>query len=317
MKIEWEVKASLVDQIKSMVATGRWPRDRPPQGYMRGVDFYNTDDLVSAIVVGAQIFKDAHGYIPSLSAPASFSERLYARKYFAPLPLPSLADKLGAQAYVRARLGETLLPSVVWVGDSVGELYAAALPPGRFVLKANHGWGYNLTLTLPNDLATRREEIERLAGGWLATRFGYHTGEWQYCTFRQKLFLERFIDFNGQQPPDEYKVFCFRGRAQFINFHLDRFSGHKSAIYDTDWNLLPVDFGRQIAYRRRPRNLDTIVEVAEHIATHLAFARVDLYSNGQDEIKFSEITFTPGNTTDRFSRPEFDVELGRLLEVGV
>jgi hypothetical protein len=34
------------------------------------------------------------GYIPPLSAPVSYSERLYARKYFAPLPLPSLADRL-------------------------------------------------------------------------------------------------------------------------------------------------------------------------------------------------------------------------------
>ncbi|HEY5008268.1 MAG TPA: hypothetical protein VII42_09700, partial [Caulobacteraceae bacterium] len=201
MIIEGAVQANLLDQIKSMVAAGRWPRDRPPDGYMRGVDFYNRDDLVSAIVVGAQIFKDAHGYIPPLSAPVSYSERLYARKYFAPLPMPSLADKLQGQAYVRARLGDAILPSVVWVGDSVDELYAADLPPGRFVLKANHGWGYNLTLTLPDDLPTRREEIERLAGGWLASRFGYATGEWQYCTFTRKLFLEQFIDFPGMEAP--------------------------------------------------------------------------------------------------------------------
>jgi hypothetical protein len=316
MKIEWEVKASLVDQIKSMVATGRWPRDRPPQGYMRGVDFYNTDDLVSAIVVGAQIFKDAHGYIPSLSAPASFSERLYARKYFAPLPLPSLADKLGAQAYVRARLGETLLPSVVWVGDSVGELYAAALPPGRFVLKANHGWRYNLMLTLPNDLATRREEIERLAGGWLASRFGYETGEWQYCTFKPRLFLERFIDFSGGEAPDEFKLYCFHGRARFINFRRDLVTGQGGALYDTAWNLLPVDFGREPVHRERPENLQAIVNVAERIAAGLAFARIDLYSDGQG-IKFSEITFTPGNARSRLSDPEFAAKLGKLLDVGL
>ncbi|HXQ10285.1 MAG TPA: ATP-grasp fold amidoligase family protein [Caulobacteraceae bacterium] len=317
MNIEWVVRDSLVDQIRSMVAAGRWPRERPPDGYMRGVDFYNPNDLVSAIIVGAQIFKNAHGYIPPLSTPKSFSERLYARKYFAPLPMPSLADKLEAQAYVRSRLGDAFLPSVVWVGDSVDELCAAKLPPGRFVLKANHGWGYNLPLTLPHDLEAQREGIKRTAGRWLASRFGYDTGEWQYCTFQPRLFLEQFIEFNGEEPPDEYKVFCFHGRTQFINFHLDRFSEHKSAIYDTDWNLLPVHFGRQTAYRDRPRNVDAIVEAAERISADLTFARVDLYSNGQDKISFSEITYTPGNTTDRFSQPEFDIELGRLLDVGI
>jgi hypothetical protein len=317
MDIEWAVKTSLVGQIRSMVAAGQWPRQPPPDGYMRGVDFYNSSDLVSAIVVGAQIFKNAHGYIPPLSAPSSFSERLYARKYFAPLPMPSLADKLEAKAYVRARLGDELLPSVVWVGDSVEALYAADLPPGRFMLKANHGWHYNLVLTLPDDLATRREEIERVAGDWLATRFGYETGEWQYCTFERRLFLERFIDYNGDEPPDEYKVYCFNGRAEFINFWFERPTELKIGFYDPSWNLLPVDFGQPIAYKDRPNNVQAIVEAAEHLAADLPFARVDLYSDGHREIKFSEITFTPGNATRRLSDPKFGARMGKLLDVGL
>ena len=316
MNIELEVEANLIGQLKAMVATGRWPSGGPPDGYMRGIDFYSPKDLVSAIVVGAQIFKDAHGYIPPLSAPVSYSERLYARKYFAPLPMPSLADKLEARAYVGARLGDAFLPCVVWVGDSVDELYAADLPPGRFLLKANHGWHYNLTLTLPNDLATRREEIERLAGGWLATRFGYDTGEWQYCTFEPRLLLERFIDYNGEEPPDEYKVYCFRGRAEFINFWVETPS-EKSGLYDTAWNLLPVDFGISVARRTRPGNLHAIVKAAEDIAADFAFARVDLYSDSESEIKFSEITFTPGNATSRLSDPGFGAKLGKLLDVGL
>ncbi len=317
MNIEWAVQASLLGQIRSMVAAGRWPRERPPDGFMRGVDFYNRADLLSAIFVGAQIFKDAHGYIPPLSAPKSFSERLYARKYFAPLPMPSLADKLEAKAYVRARLGDAILPSVVWVGDSVDEFFAADLPRGRFVLKANHGWQYNLVLTLPDDLATRRDEIERLAGGWLATRFGYATGEWQYCTFRRRLFLEKFIRYNDQERPDEYRVYCFRGRAEFIHFSIERPSGLSIGLYDTAWNLLPVNFGNPIAYKERPENLRAIVKAAEDIAAGLAFARVDLYSDGKREIKFSEITFTPGNATRRLSDPEFGAKLGELLDVGL
>jgi hypothetical protein len=316
MIIEAAVQADLIGQIRSMAAAGRWPRGRPPAGYLRGVDFYNTNDLVSAIVVGAQVFKNAHGYIPPLSAPVTYSERLYARKYFAPLPMPSLADKLEGQAYVRARLGEAFLPSVVWVGDRVDELFAADLPPGRFVLKANHGWQYNLTLTLPNDLATRREEIESLAGAWLASRFGYQTGEWQYCTFKPRLFLERFIDFNGEEAPDEFKLYCFNGRVEFINFHCDRFTGHRSALYDTAWNFLPVHFGREAVHRERPGNLHAIVNAAERIAAGLSFARVDLYSDGQT-IKFSEITFTPGNARSRLSDPEFEANLGKLLDVGL
>jgi hypothetical protein len=114
MILEQEVGDSLVSQVNAMVAAGRWPRDPPPAGHMRGIDFYNQTDLMVALIVGAQIFKDSQGYIPPLAAPVTYTERLFARKFFAPLPMPSLADKLEGQAYVRARMGEAFVPSVVW-----------------------------------------------------------------------------------------------------------------------------------------------------------------------------------------------------------
>jgi hypothetical protein len=73
---------------------------------MRGVDFYNTTDFIHALVLSAQQFKNTHGYLPQIATPMSFNEHIFTRKPFAPLPLPSLADKLGVRDYVRARLGE-------------------------------------------------------------------------------------------------------------------------------------------------------------------------------------------------------------------
>ena len=56
----------------------------------------------------------------------SFNEHLFARKFFAPLPLPSLADKLAAKDHVKARLGDDFVPAVVWVGDDLGGSSGAA-----------------------------------------------------------------------------------------------------------------------------------------------------------------------------------------------
>ncbi|HXQ14406.1 MAG TPA: ATP-grasp fold amidoligase family protein [Caulobacteraceae bacterium] len=317
MNIEFAVRDNLVAQVRAMVAEGRWPRDPPPAGHMRGIDFYNSNDLLVAIVVGAQHFKDSHGYIPPLSNPTSYSERLYARKYFAPLPMPSLADKLEGHAYVRGCLGDAFIPSVVWVGESIDALFAADLPPGRYFLKASHGCGYHLVLTLPKDLVASREQIRRLADAWRVTRFGYDTGEWQYCTFKPRLFLERFIDYRGDEPPEEYKLYCFNGRAEFINFRVERAGEHAGALYDLAWSRLPVDFGRPPVHRDRPKNLEAMIEAAERIATGLSFARIDLYSDGIEDVKFSEITFTPGNARSRLSNPDFDARIGKLLDVGM
>src|SRR5262249_39625633 len=152
----------------------------------------------------AQAFKNRHGYVPNLAVPDTFSEHIFVRKFFAPLPMPSLANKLAAYEYVKARIGGEILPSVVWIGDNFSELLKTELPTGRLVLKANHGWGFVLFVHAPDDLVVRRSEIEKTSTRWLETRFGYDTGEWQYSTFKPQLFLERFIDFDQGNSPHDF-----------------------------------------------------------------------------------------------------------------
>ena len=310
------VAANIIGQLGSLIARGKWPLKRPPGDHMRGVDFYPTRDFVYTLVTSAVAFKDKHGYLPSLSAPSSFTEQLFVRKFFAPLPMPSLADKLTAREYVRARLGDGVLIPVVWIGNDATKLCAAEVPTGRFVLKANNSCGANLFLDLPDDFLTKRDDIAKFVSRSMTDRFGYRGGEWQYCTFPGKLFLESFIDFNGTAAPEDYKFFCFNGKARLINYHVGRFADHKSALYDPSWKRFPVDYGRELAYRRRPENLPDMVRVAETIAAELDFARIDLYSDGQRVVKFGEITFFPGNALDRLSDFQFDLWLGRFFTSG-
>jgi hypothetical protein len=64
------------------------------------------------------------------------------------------------------------------------------------------------------------------------------------------------------------------------------------------------------------RGLPLMIHVAETIANGLDFARIDLYSDGKSNIKFGEITFTPGNAASRFSDFGFDRWLGTLFGKG-
>jgi hypothetical protein len=311
MAIDPLTVANIVGQLGPLILARKWPLERPPADRMRGVDFYTATDLVSALVLSAQNFKETHGYLPQLASPTSFNEHIFARKFFAPLPLPSLADKLGVRDFVRARLGEDALTSIVWVGDSVEELFAAKLPAGRFLLKANHGSEMNLILNVPGDLVARRSEIEKTATEWLANRFGYAWGEWQYCTFKPKLFLEGFLNFNGDGTPDDFKFFCFRGKARLIQVHTGRHTRHGCGQYDPSWNHLPVQFGTyEIAQVERPANLGAMIKAAETLAAGLEFARIDLYSDRKSIIKFGEITLTPSNANQRYADFQFDRWLG-------
>jgi hypothetical protein len=308
------VASNILGQLGLMVAAGKWPPKSAQT--MRGVDFYPWRDFIRAVIRGAHIFKLENGYLPPLVFPKTFNEHIFARKFFAPLPVPSLADKLAAKGYVKARLGDEFLPAVAWVGDEVGELFATTQDAGRYVLKANHGWQWNLFLNLPEDFSARRTEIEQRATSWLTSQFGYVWGEWQYCTFAPKLFLEHFIDFNGVQTPDDYKFYCFHGKACFIEVDVDRFTRSLSAFYTPDWKYIPVNYGEAAIQRPRPRNLEDMIRVAEVIAADMDFMRVDLYSDGNSRIKFGEITLTPGNGGLHFSDFKFDQWLGSQFNKG-
>ena len=300
----------MLAQLGLLLVTGKWPLRSAPPNTMRGIDFYPWKDFLRAVITGARIFKAENGYLPPLVSPASFNEHIFARKFFAPLPMPSLADKLAARDYFKARLGDELLPAVAWVGDDIAGLFAAKLPAGRYVLKANHGSEWNLFLNLPDDLSAKRTEIEQRAMTWLSSRYGYDWGEWQYSVFKPQLFLEEFIDFNGAKTPDDYKFYCFHGKACFIEIDVDRFTQSRSAFYSLDWQCIPVNYGEEPIQCRRPHNLEDMIRVAEIVARDMDFTRVDLYSDRNSRIKFGEITSFPGNGTLHFSDFKFDRWLG-------
>ena len=312
------VAANIIGQLGFLVVTGKWPQPPSVGNTMRGVDFYSPKDFVRVLIHGARAFEARQGYVPRLASPTSFNEHIFVRKFFAPLPVPSLGDKLTAKDYVKARLGDEFLPVVAWVGDDVGGLVAAKPPAGRYVLKANHSWETNLFLNLPSDLSAKRDQIEQRTMEWLTSKPGYDSGEWHYCIFKPKLFLEEFIDFNGNQTPDDYKFFCFHGKAWVIEVDVDRFTQLRTAFYTPDWTHIPVAYAPSDApiQRPRPQNLEEMIRVAEAIAEGMEFARVDLYSDGKSKIKFGEITFTPGDALCRFSDFKFDLWLGTLFKEG-
>ena len=125
------VALNMVGQLGLMVVSGKWPLGQPPANTLRGVDVYPWKDFIRAVVGDAYRFKVENGYLPRLVHPTTFNEHLFVRKFFAPLPVPSLADKLAAKEHVKERAGVEFLPNVAWVGEDVGELFRMRLPKGR------------------------------------------------------------------------------------------------------------------------------------------------------------------------------------------
>jgi TupA-like ATPgrasp len=262
----------------------------------------------------ADKFRYYHGYIPNLSAPSTFNEKIFHRMLFDRRPiLMTFADKIAVRQYVGQKL-KTIqhLSTIYRIFDKSDDLYGFEFPP-RFVLKANHGSGWNYIHAHPTHVNVVR--LARLARQWLKGNFAFAEGEWAYKDVQPKLICEEYLG-TDQSCPVDYKFFCFAGKAQFIQVDFDRHDDHKRNIYDSSWNLLDIQYhGQYHSYPQevgtvaRPGNLSEMKSVAELLSDGMDFVRVDLYDLG-DRIVFGELTNYPAAGCGRFCPAKWDSTFG-------
>src|SRR2546430_2830379 len=100
-------------------------------------------DAVMSFLASLHFYK-VHGYWPHLKEPRSFEEKVNSRMLFDRDPKwTALSDKCGVRNYVASRVGREYLVPVLWSGENPLDIPFDQLP-AQFVIKANHGWGYNI-----------------------------------------------------------------------------------------------------------------------------------------------------------------------------
>ena len=89
-------------------------------------------------------------------------------------------------------------------------------------------------------------------------------------------------------------------------------------IYDKNWQYIPVQYGshptdRSIVFNK-PKNYETMLEVARKLAEDFVFVRVDLY-NIDGAIYFGELTWVPSSDSLKFYPPRYDEIFGGMLKL--
>jgi hypothetical protein len=253
---------------------------------------------------------DALGYVPNLITPRSFNEKIVKRKLS---PYPSmwikLCDKVEVRQYVRDAVGSHLLNDVYLISDDPREVSLTKLPD-RFVVKANHGSGWNLLVS--DKSQTTDERLQRICQEWLAACYpGRHHERW-YNGVRPKILVERFLCDATGAPPVDYKLWVFHGHVRFIQVDIDRFRNHTRTLFDRQWvrQLWGVGYplGGDVP---APTALEEMIAVAERLAGGIDFVRVDLYCLEEGRIVFGEMTFAPGSGWEPFLPSEkYDFQVG-------
>ncbi len=257
-------------------------------------------------------YKNVHKKPLNLDNPRTFNEKIQWLKLYDSTPLKTrLADKYLVREWVKEKIGEEYLIPLLGVYDRFEDIDFDKLP-NQFVIKCNHGSGYNIIVKDKSslDLAEAKQKIDM----WMQDNFAFHSMELHYRDIQPKIVIEKYMDEIGDALYD-YRFFCFNGKVKQI--WLDIFSGtpnHKRKIYDTNWNELniTVKWPRLETDVEKPHNLEKMIRLAEKMSEGFALVRVDFY-DVNDKIYFGEMTFTSMSGTGKFEPEIEDLKLGKLI----
>lgn len=250
----------------------------------------------------------AKWYHFNLTNPITFNEKLNYLKLGETNALASVvADKVAVRDYAAEKVGDKFLVPMIGVYQDSDEIPFYDLP-NQFVLKVNHGSGWNIICTDKSKLDTviAKKKLRK----WLNRNAWYLSRESQYKEIPPKIICEALIGENI----NDYKFFCSRGEPVAIQVDIDRFKKHKRAIFDTEWKLMDIGINYPIPEKdiAPPTMLSEMLDVARKLSVDFIFCRIDLYEvNGK--IYFGEITLCPGGGFEPFHAYEQDLQFGRYI----
>ena len=129
---------------------------------------------------------------------------------------------------------------------------------------------------------------------------------------------DRPEDIDWDALPEDYKFYCFHGRADCVMLCVGRDEGWpKFYFFDRDFRLLRINRDSQAAPEDftllKPAGLDEAFAIADRLSKPFDFVRVDLYLTPRG-VRFGELTFTPAAALDNKRLPETDLRFGRRME---
>jgi hypothetical protein len=252
--------------------------------------------------------------LPNLRDPRTFNEKIAWRKLCQHNPqFPVFSDKIAAKAEIAKLIGAQYIIETLWMGNNPEDIPFDRLKP-PYVIKANHRSGGNVFIRTAQDI--KRDKIVASMREQLEFPYEHMFREWGYAGIPPKVLVERMVEMPGDDVPEDYKFFVYHGRVHFVEVDCDRFRGHKTNLYDPEWNLLPVKLKNPQKSEpvSKPVNLGQMINLAEKIAAQFDFARVDLYSPPQG-ILFGEVTFYPGAGHSAFVPRVWDIRFGEPWKI--
>ena len=255
----------------------------------------------------------------NLKNPQTFNEKLQWLKLYDRKPeYSTMVDKYEAKKYVASIIGEEYIIPTYGVYNSFDEIDFDALPE-QFVLKCTHGSGDIIICKDKSsfDINQARSKLTKS----LNTNYYKISREWPYKNVKPRIIAEKYMidDSTDCKSLSDYKFFCFNGKYELLVYIKDRDYEQKTALFAYfDKNLSPCNVLQEGEIYAGPIDLpnsvNTMIELAQKIASNLIQARIDFYYINS-QIYFGEITFFNAGGFSPFYPEEWDDMLGAKIHL--
>lgn len=265
-------------------------------------------------------YREHFDFNPDLKNPQRFSEKIQWLKLNYKDKNASIgADKVAVRGMVSEKVGKKYLVPVVGIFKNSREIDWDSLP-NKFVAKINNGCGLNI-ICLDKNKLNKEDTLSKLDDWMKATRNHYWKNyEWNYKNIKPQIIIEQYIGNNKNQI-NEYKFMYVGGKLAFIQVPAERDLKDqfnvKLGYYSSEWDQVSISRKGHPSPDKpisKPKKLKEMLKVSEELAKGFILCRVDLYEVG-DEIKFGELTFTPGNGIAEYKPDSWDTRLGQLMQL--
>lgn len=263
------------------------------------------------------LFLKKFGRFPDLKNPKTLNEKILKLKlesYGQNEVVRKCADKYRVREYIESCGLENCLTKLIAVYDKPSDIDWESLPES-FAMKWNFGCGYNIICPSKKDLdiPATVKKLEK----WGKEPFWAYFSELQYRNMEQKIIVEEYLGDPDGLPPEDYKFYCFHGKAYCVMLCVGREEGWpKFYFFDRDFNLMRINRDSVNAPEGfslpKPEGLDEAFAVADRMSKGFPFVRVDLYVTEQG-VRFGEMTFTPAAALDNKRLPETDLLFGSMM----
>lgn len=221
--------------------------------------------------------------------PVTLNEKLmWLNRYWQPQLKADCADKYKVRQYVQEKGLEQILIPLLGMYHNADEINFDELPE-QFVLKCNHGCGYNLFCRDKQsfDVVQARNQLNK----WLQEDYSQVAGERHYANIQPCIVCEQLI---SEKPPLEYQFWCVNGKPDSCLACRKNMDGtYDSWSYSLDWQRIYERPHENEENLPCPTNYQQMQQYAEILSAPFPFVRVDFYEVN-NKVYLAELTFTGG-----------------------